>query len=55
VYGFGWTHYGQIGIGPIGHGEQGELLPRLIEGLQGHRVIEVAVAEQHTLVLSNPA
>jgi alpha-tubulin suppressor-like RCC1 family protein len=52
VFGFGWTHHGQLGVGEIAHGDQGTVFPKPLETLQGHRILNVGVAEQHTLCLT---
>lgn len=52
LFTFGWNHYGQLGHGaPCFGGEDLQLVPKIVEGLKSHFVVQVACGEQHTIAL----
>jgi len=52
LYTFGWNHYGQLGHGaPCFSGEDLQVVPKIVEGLKSHHVVQVACGEQHTVAL----
>lgn len=52
LFTFGWNHYGQLGHGaPCFGGEDLQLVPKIVEGLKSHFVVQVACGEQHTMAL----
>jgi alpha-tubulin suppressor-like RCC1 family protein len=48
VYSFGWGYYGRLGHGDT----EKQTLPKLMEALQGKRVVQVSAGCMHSLVLT---
>jgi len=49
IFSFGYNQQGQLGQGNI----ENQCRPKLVEGMYGHNVVQVAAGRNHSIVLDN--